>query len=1088
MDQPEQQTEQQLGLAGRIANRLIDSPLVPLFLIACLLLGGYGLLVTPREDRPDIDVPTAMILIPWPGGGVERIDEQLARRSGAWVRQLSSVTEVRSSSSSHAALLVVEFAAGTRETSAYAELQELFGSHADHLPVGAGPVRIETTNEQRLAVLVATISSDGHSPRELDQIAGELAARLESVSGVRSIVRYGGQKRTVEVLPRPEAMAAYGIHLHHIALAISGNARTVPLGMLVHAPVTQAQAGTDIRSLEKLARLPIGRDQSGPVYLADLADIRDGDLGATQAVLHWHRDYPDSSWGVAPEMRAAVASPAVSLAVTVVSGENVSDVTRRVSARLEKLQRELVPDDVHVAVTYDAGKDSTERVYRVLRQLLSGTLVVVGIIWLGLGWRPAVVIALMMPTSLAIVPFVYNRFDFTLNPVSIAAMILAIGILSDDAVVMLENIARQFRKAGEKSRELTVKAVNEVGNPTILADILVVATLLPTAAISGEMGQYIRAIPVGASVAVLFSLLVALTITPYFGCRLLRATGSDTQDTSASQDRRDAEETGAVRAYRAVIGPFIAHGLLRWMLYALLLLCLLASFALVGLRVVQVGLTPLLDRQMFSVEVELPTDAPLAETLSATSILEMHLREISEIRSVTTYVGTNAPVLSPPAIMPVPEDVRPHQASLHVELVPKPDRDRLSYDVSREIARHLVDWLAPFQAVGFISRIPSGPSNDRDVTAELFGSDPQTRQSMADRLQDWFRDHPDVLVTQQFPRPALDLLDLSVDPQRAATLGVNPAEVTRTLLLAVKGQAVTDMQQGASRESIPVMVRLDEDRRSDPDALRALYVHNFEGIPVSLEDLVDFTILPGEPIRFRRDLLPVLTVVADLDRSRLQPVSLQLDASRELHEKDGDEAISVRWFSGPEAPSHPVITWAGEWEMTRDVYRDLAAAGLVVMLVVYVLLAGWFGSYILPLLIMLPIPLIFIGVLPAHWIWGINIAGTGVLGVIALAGIVARNSILLVDFIRQREAEGMATREAVIQAGAQRTRPIVLTAATVMFGSGVLVFEPSLEPLGLTLASGVLISVPLTLLLIPLLYYHLYGIMLNKEGKQGGSA
>ncbi len=1079
MDQPEQHQEHQLGLAGRIANRLIDSPLVPLFLIACLLLGGYGLLVTPREDRPDIDVPTAMILIPWPGGGVERIDEQLARRSGAWVRQLSSVTEVRSSSSSHAALLVVEFAAGTRETTAYAELQELFGSHADHLPVGAGPVRIETTNEQSLAVLVATISSDGHSPRELDQIAGELAARLESVSGVRSIVRHGGQKRTIEVLPRPEAMATYGIHLHHIALAISGNARTVPLGMLVHAPVTLAQAGTDISSLEKLARLPVGRDQSGPVYLADLADIRDGDLGATQAVLHWGRGHS----GETP----SVAASAVSLAVTTISGENVSDVTRRVRARLEELQRELVPKDVHVSVTYDAGKDSTERVYRVLRQLLSGTLVVVGIIWLGLGWRPAVVIALMMPTSLAIVPFVYNRFDFTLNPVSIAAMILAIGILSDDAVVMLENIARQFRKAGEKSRELTVKAVNEVGNPTILADILVVATLLPTAAITGEMGQYIRAIPVGASVAVLFSLLVALTITPYFGCRLLRATGSDTQDTSASQDRRDTEETGAVRAYRAVIGPFIAHGLLRWMLYALLLFCLLASFALVGLRVVQVGLTPLLDRQMFSVEVELPAGAPLAETLSATSILEMHLREIPEIRSVTTYVGTNAPVLSPPAIMPVPEGVRPHQASLHVELVPKQDRDRLSYDVSREIARDLSDWLAPYQAIGSITRIPSGPSNYRDVTAEIFGGDPQTRQSMADRLQDWFRDHPDVLVTQQFPRPALDLLDLSIDPQRAATFGVNPAEVTRTLLLAVKGQAVTDMQQGASRESIPVMVRLDEDRRSDPDALRALYVHDFERIPVSLEDLVDFTSLPGELIRFRRDLLPVLTVVADLDRSRLQPVSLQLDATRELHEKDGDEAISVSWFSGPETSRHPVITWAGEWEMTRDVYRDLGAAGLVVMLVVYVLLAGWFGSYILPLLIMLPIPLIFIGVLPAHWIWGINIAGTGVLGVIALAGIVARNSILLVDFIRQRENDGMATREAVIQAGAQRTRPIVLTAATVMFGSGVLVFEPSLEPLGLTLASGVLISVPLTLLLIPLLYYHLYGILLKKEGEQGGN-
>lgn len=1064
-----------LGLAGRMARRLIDSPLVPLFVAACLLLGGYGLWVAPREDRPDINVPTAMITIPWPGGGAQRIDEQLARRCGAWIRQLSSVTEVQSSSTSHAALLLAEFRAGTEEATASAELRKLFDSHADRLPVGAGPVRVATLDEQRLAVLVAVISSAERSGRSLDQIAGELAARLESVPGVRGIVRTGGQRRAVQVLPRPEAMAANGVHLPRIAAAVAKNARTRPLGPLVQAPVTLAQAGTDVGSLEKLARVPVGQNRTGPVFLEDVAEIRDGDVGRPQAVLFWRRDRLDAAPGTAANSEAAAARPAVTLAVTALSGENVSDVTQRVRRRLDELHARLVPRDVLVDIAYDAGKDSTERVYRVLWQLLTATLIVVGIIWVGLGRGAAMIIAVMMPASLAAVPFVYTLLDFTLNPVSIAAMILAIGILSDDAVVMLENIARRFRQAGERTREVTIQAVNEVGNPTILADVLVVATLLPTAAISGEMGQYVRAIPVGASVAVLFSLVVALTITPCFGFRLLRAKGSGKGMEGPSQDRHGLEETPAVRAYRAVIGPFIDHAVLRWMLYLVLLLCLLAAFALIGLRWVQIGLTPLLDRQMFSVEVELPAGAPLAQTLSASASLEERLRELPEIRSVTTYAGLNAPALSPPASLPVPEPVRPHQASLHVELVPGQRRDRLSYEISRDVARSLGEWLAPFQAVGHVSRIPSGPSNHWDVTAEIFGGDGRDRQAAADALVNWLREQPDVLVARQFPRPALDVLDVVVDPHRAAIFGVNPAEATRALLLAVQGRVVTDMPDALSREPVPVIVRLDETRRDSPDALKSLYIPDSAGNPVPLEELADFANRPGEPTRFRRDLHPVLTVVANLDRSRLQPVSLQLDASGRMGKIVPDQSVAVHWLSGPAAAARTSISWAGEWELTRDVYRDLGTAGLVVMLIVFVLLAGWFGSFVLPLLVMLPIPLIFIGVIPAHWMWGINIAGTGVLGVIALAGIVARNSILLVDFIRQREKDGMAVRQAVIQAAAQRTRPIALTAATVMFGSGVLVFEPSLEPLGLTLVSGVVISVPLTLLLIPLLYCHLSG-------------
>ncbi|MBS3803551.1 MAG: efflux RND transporter permease subunit [Oleiphilaceae bacterium] len=1048
----------QLGLAGHIANRLLDSPVVPLFLIACFLLGGFALLVTPREDRPDIDVPAALVLLPWPGAGVERVDEQLARRTASWVREIASVSEVRSSSSDHAALLSIEFDAGTAKATAFSELNEVFEARAGELPEMAGPAKIQTFGEARLVVLLATLSSKLLDPGRLEDIAGELSADLLTLPGVRDIGRFGGDRAAIEIMPRPTDLAARKIPLNQLAEAVAGATRQVPAGRLEGKPVTDLQAGMAFTSTAQLGRIPVGTDGGGPVYLEEVADIRMGRVEQNQAVLHWQQGQ-------------SVPFPAVTLAVTTLEGMNVSDITRQVRARLGKFADTALPADVQLDITHDAGTDATERVYNVLFQLLSGTLVVVGIIWLGLGWRAAVIIAIMMPASLSVVPYLYHHLGFTLNPVSIAAMILAIGILSDDAVVMLENVSRHFQRAGEKTRELTVRAVNEVGNPTILADLLVVATLLPTAYITGEMGQYVRAIPVGASAAVLFSLLIALTITPYFGFRLLKvksdATTADDNGENGDSENQRPRETLFVACYRQILTPFLAAAWLRWVFYLGLVILLIASFSLVAFRTVQIGLTPLLDRNLFAVNIELPPASTLTESLTVASQINRHLRAVPEVRAVTVYSGLSAPLIHPPETLSSPEQKAPNDLTLNVILVPEQQRDRQSYEVSREIAHKLVEWLEPHGGKGHISRIPSGPSSDRDITAEIYGPDPETRRLAARQVEQWLREQKGVISTDQSPSQPRPTLDLDVNPERAATFGVNPAEVTRSLYLAIQGQTLANWSGSRnSRDPIPIILRLAQADRETDRAIKSLYVINVDGQPVSLESIVDFNYREGEAARFRRGLMPVTTVFADLDRSLAQPLTVQMKSPVSI------ENTEVRWLAPPDEAGKAMLYWSGEWEMTRDVYRDLGVAGLIVMILIYVLLAGWFRSYRLPLLIMLPIPLIFIGVIPAHWAWGINIAGTGVLGVIALGGIVTRNAILLVDFIEKRQDEGMDLREAVIQAGAQRTRPIILTAATVMFGSGVLIFEPSLEPLGLTLASGVLVSTLLTLVLIPLLYFH----------------
>jgi len=1057
-----------LGLAGHIANRLLDSPVVPLFVIACLLLGAYALLITPREDRPDIDVPLALVSIPWPGAGVERVDEQLARRASSWTREIASVSEVRSSSSDHAALLSVEFEAGTSKATAFSQLNEIFDSRASELPQMAGPVKIQTFGEARLVALLATISSKILDPGRLEDLAGELSADILTIPGVRDVARFGGDRSAIEILPRPTDLAARTIPLNQLAESVAAAARQVPAGRLEGRPVTNLQAGMAFTSTAQLGRIPVGSDGGGPVYLDEVADIRLGRIEKNQAVLHWQEG-------------ASVPFPAVTLAVTTLEGMNVSDITRQVQERLAKFAQTTLPADVQLDITHDAGIDATDRVYNVLFQLLSGTLVVVGIIWLGLGWRAALIIAIMMPASLSVVPYLYHHLDFTLNPVSIAAMILAIGILSDDAVVMLENVSRHFQRAGEKTRELTVKAVNEVGNPTILADLLVVATLLPTAYITGEMGQYVRAIPIGASAAVLFSLLIALTITPYFGFRLL-AVDADASDSTRENGRagnQATEDSPFVARYRRILAPFLGVTWLRWAFYLGLVILLLASLSLVAFRNVQIGLTPLLDRNLFAVNIELPPASTLTESLTAASQINRHLRAIPEVRAVTVYSGLSAPLIYPPETMPSPEQSAPSDLTLHVILVPEHQRDRQSYEVSRDIAHKLGDWLGPFDGKGHVSRIPSGPSSDRAITAEIYGPDPQTRRAVAQQIEHWLSKQKGVISTDQSPSQPLPILNLDVDPERAATFGVIPGEVTRSLYLAIQGETLANWSgRKNAREPIPIILRFAKPDRETERAIKSLYVTNADGQPVSLESVVDFNYTDGEAPLFRRGLLPVTTVFADLDRSQAQPVTVQMESPVQI----GD--TEVRWLAPPDEVDNSLLYWSGEWEMTRDVYQDLGIAALIVMILIYVLLAGWFRSYRLPLLIMLPIPLIFIGVIPAHWAWGINIAGTGVLGVIALGGIVTRNAILLVDFIEKRLDDGMNLKEAVVQAGAQRTRPIILTAATVMFGSGVLIFEPSLEPLGLTLASGVLVSTLLTLVLIPLLYFHVFNNSARNSVKQ----
>lgn len=1092
----------ELGFAGRIADRLIDSKLVPLIVIGTLIAGAWGMVVTPREDRPQIEVPTARIIVPFPGAGVQRVDELVARPVSAWARQLEQVVEVNAVSSSDAALIEVEFVTGLEDSRAYSLLSEVIASNTHRLPQSAGPVEIRTLGDEILTGLMVTLSSAELRSAALHRIGDELAVELEQLPGVRSVDVIGGQPRQIRVEPNPAHLAAHGIGLVELTEAIEAASLRLPAEPVRGRSTFNLRVGSLPGSVADVEQIQVGAGPTGPVYLADVAEVIDGPAPMESASLHWQRSRIGDTKGDR-EADTLGEVPAVSLALTSVPNANISVVTERALARLNGLAETLLPSNVEVTTAYDAGAMATETVISVLENFAIAATTVIAIILLGLGWRAAAGVSLQLPSSLAIVPVAYLWLDFTLNPVSIAAMILAIGLLADDNVIIMENIRRHFAAAGRRSRDVAVRAVDEVGNPTILAVFLIIATFLPTAFITGEMGQYTRAIPVGTSLAIAFSLIIALTVTPYVAYRILRPpspaqnasrnrrkhNGADIADNASDVDavangddqgRRGLADEGKVASgrladiYRGALRPFFDRPLLRWALYLVLLVLFVASIAMVGLRAVQLTLVPTLDRDTFVLELELPPGSALEETLEAASTIGRALREYPEIEGYTLFAGTDGPLLLPPPGPPDLSRASDHRASLYVQLLPEQERDRLSFEISRELAfSRLPGLLAQFEASAWIRSIPSGPSSDNDLQAEIIGKDIQQRDRLADTVARLFDEHEAVGAVERFPRPAGPELHLEVNLARASARGVPPARVAAAVQIALTGRDATQLDLPAERRPLPVVVRLAPALRDRSPDLVGLYVKSETGESVPLADLVDVSERSWNPNLHRHEQLPTVFVAGRVNRVLSQPISVQRDIVGQLA-RAPLPMPEIKWTGLPSGDRETTLYWGGEWAMTQQVYRDLATAGMVVVMLIYVVLAGWFGSYSVPLLIMIPIPLVFIGVIPGHWLAGLDIAGLGVLGVIALAGVVVRNALLLVDFTRLRCEQGMALRDALISAGVVRTRPILLTAGTVVLGSGALVFEPALKPLGVTLVSGVLVSTLLTLILIPALYFHMY--------------
>ncbi len=1065
---------QAMGFSGRVASMFIRSKLTPLIILVSLALGILATYTTAREEDPSVSITVADVFVAFPGRGTTDVDERIARPVAAWILEIPTVENVISSATDDGALFVVQFREGIERDQALSQLYERLNANRDSLPAGVPAPLVVPRGIDDVPVLAVTLWHETDDAVLVRRLAAELATELEGLPGVSRVQLTGGSRREIVVELDASRLAERGLAADRVVQAVQAANVRLPAGELAGPGGSfRVETGALLSSAQDVEALVIGATTGGPVYLRDIATVRDGVAEPRSYVSHLQRG---DGWS---------SHAAVTLAVHKVRGVDAAALTERARGLLDRLGPELLPRDVHLSVTRDAGRTATHRVVTLIEHMAIATLVVVILIAVALGRREAIIVAIVIPVTLAIVPFVYKMTGFTLNRITLSAMIFAIGILVDDAIVIVENIHRHYQeRTGEKDLvRVTLESVREVGNPTILATFTVVAALMPTAFVSGMIGQFLRALPIGASVAMVYSLFIALAVTPYLAYRLLRHPSRE----SGAQDAAEAAAIPRRGWYRRSLEWVMAR---RWRaisVWAAAILMLLGSLGLVVARVAVVKMLPLGDVDEMSVMIDLPPISTLEETHGRVTDVARALEQIPEIVSCQAYVGTAGPVTFQGVARHYMLRQQAYQAELQIELAPSGARSRTSHQLAAEVRRVVAEVLAlehdhPWFTV---VELPPGPPVQAALVAEVYGPDEQSRMALAQRVKQLFETTPGIVDVDWSARRGPPVLRYEVDQQRAAVRGVVPAQVAATVRTLVHGDSSVWAYLPREREPVAVRLQLARAQRASEADLRSLYFISMLGPSVPASDIGSVHRLEGTYPLLRRDLQPFVSVTAEVTGAG--PIYSAIDLSPRLREEVGPGARQVRilWNSAaPESDEH-AVRWGGEWTLTYELFRDLGAAFAVVLLLIYVMLVAWYQSFLIPWVVMLPIPMAFIGVIPGHVILGKPLSGMAVIGVIALAGLMVRNSILLVDFAKQRVAAGMDARDAVLLAGETRLRPILLTALTVVLGDGVLFFDPLLQGLGLTMAAGALFATALTLGIVPLAYYQLMSVLHRGQRKTG---
>ncbi|MBK6765065.1 MAG: efflux RND transporter permease subunit [bacterium] len=1064
----EKLARRKIGASGRLAASFLESKLTPLLIVASLLVGVLALVVTPREEEPQIKVPMVDVTVGLPGASAQEIERQVITPLEKVLYEIENVEYIYSTSQPSGGMIIVRFYVGTDPDQAITRIHAKLAAHTGALPPGATQPLVRPRSIDDVPAIAYTFWSTTTSPTELRQVADEIRSEVTQHPRVAQAWLIGGQRRAVRVTLDRDKLAAHHVSLLQAYGAINSANWKLPAGqMTADNQTTDVQIGAFVKNVDEVRTLVVAVYNNKPVYLRDVARIEDGPEEPSQYV--WMGSGPAA---LEKDIAAAgIDAPAITLAISKKPGTNAVDLVRELDSRIAELKGALIPSDVTITKTRDYGFTAQEKSNELIFHVGLATISVVFLMLLMLGRREAIVVLVAVPVTLALTLASSYFFGYTLNRVTLFALIFSIGILVDDAIVVVENIHRHYQLRWTNAKHATIFGTDEVGNPTILATLTVIGALLPLAFVSGLMGPYMRPIPVNASAAMFFSLLVAFVVSPWLTYRLFG--GSKAVDQLHHHFDETEEESKLQRTYSRIMQPLLNSP--KRQIYALggIVVVLLLSMALFPLRWVVVKMMPYDNKSEIQVVIDAPEEYSLERTNAAAREMAELFVTMPEVTDYQVYVGTSAPFNFNGLVRYYFMRSGSNVADIQVNLVNKHLRDEASHDIAKAVRTKLLP-IAEKHGVNLkVTEVPPGPPVLSTMVAEIYGPDREGRRAVAAQVKDVFSSTEGIVDVDWLVEDQAPLTDLVVDQERAAQVGITPEMISRTLRVALNGAEAGKLHVERERTDVPLVMRLDLPQRSRIDELKNLKLHGSQGQLVPLGELVHTVERARESYIYHKNLQPVTYVIGEVAGTEESPVYGILNMNERLKSVATPTGVELAVMSThmPENSREYGLKWDGEWHITYEVFRDMGAAFGVVVLLIYVLVVGWFGSFITPLIIMAPIPLTLIGILPGHALLGTFFTATSMIGFIALSGIVVRNSILLVDFINQEIRAGESIEDAVLKAGAVRFRPIVLTALALVVGAGVIYLDPIFQGLAVSLIFGVVASTALTLVVIPLLYF-----------------
>jgi multidrug efflux pump subunit AcrB len=1054
------------GLSGNIAKAFIQSKLTILLMIAFLLIGGYSTLLIPREEEPQIEVPMADIFVRYPGASPAETESRVSQPLEKIISNIKGVEHVYSTSMQGQAMLIVQFYVGEDIERSLVKLYNELLKNMDQMPAGVSMPLVKSRAIDDVPVLGLTLWSERYSDYELKQLAQTLAGEIKKITDVAAVQITGGRSRQVNVTLDKDKMAYSHVDILTVSNYIQGNNAQVQGGSLIRRDTVFAvNAGNFLRSASEAGDLIVGMNNGQPVYLKQIAEIQEGPAKPSQYVYYGNGRYNADQVNKFPS-----EYPAVTISIAKKKGADAMNLADQITSKVEHLKKEFIPDDVYITQTRNYGETASEKVSELLLHLLVAIVAVTVFVMLAMGWRGGLVVFLSVPVTFALTLFSYYFLDYTLNRITLFALVFITGIVVDDSIIIAENMHRHFKMKRLPFLQAAIFAINEVGNPTILATFTVIAAVLPMAFVSGMMGPYMSPMPIGASIAMLLSLVVALTLTPYLGYYFLKE-----KDTDNKKTPQPLEQTPVYKIYYTLLQPMLQKRWMRWTFVISILAILLLSVSFFYTRWVAVKMLPFDNKNEFQVIIDMPEGTTLERTAAVTREISQYIAKQDMVTNYQAYIGSAGPISFNGLVRHYDLRRGDNVADIQINLANKNDRSIQSHDLVKQYRPAIQKIAQRYHANVKLVEVPPGPPVLSTIVAEVYGPDYTEQIRIASVVKEQIKNTNGVVDIDWMTEDDQREYSFIVDREKAMRYGITPAQVTATVQASLSDFTAGILHDATAFDPVNIVLQLrDADKASVVDVM-SLKIINAKGDAVPIGDLVSVqeTIRPKNI--YRKNQKRVVYVLADLAGELESPFYAMMEISDKLKSiplKKG-YTLSEAYNAQPTLEDNYTLKWDGEWQITYEVFRDLGIAFGAVIIIIYMLIVGWFQDFRVPIVMLVAIPLSLIGIVLGHWMLDAYFTATSMIGFIALAGVMVRNSVLLIDFINIRLTEGIPLQQAILEAGAVRTTPILLTAGAVVLGAVIILFDPIFQGLAISLMGGTITSTFLTLLVVPLLYYRM---------------